>query len=78
MVENQVFIQLNTEKLEKSIDFDIIYNIITQIYQMRSLNNISLKKPVKSVKIIWDETLEQRYSDRFKEYLNMIIDECNL
>lgn len=78
LVESQSYIVLNSMQLEKSIDFDIIYNIVTQIYQMRSLNNISLKKPVKSVGLIWDNQLEQRYSDRFKEYLGMVIDECNL
>lgn len=45
---------------------------------MRSTNNISLKKPVKSVRIVWDNSLEIRYSDRFRQYLNMVIDECNL
>jgi valyl-tRNA synthetase len=47
LVENQEFIELNEEQIAKSIDFDIIYNIIIQIYQMRSLNDISMKKPVK-------------------------------
>lgn len=78
LIENQEYVQLNSEQIDKSIDFDIIYNIILQIYQMRSLNNISLKKPVKSIGILWDKSLENRYSDRFKQYLNMIIDECNL
>lgn len=78
LVENQEFIQLNEKQIAKSIDFDIIYNIITQIYQMRSLNDISLKKPVKSVGLLWDEMLETRYSARFKDYLTMVVEECNL
>lgn len=78
LVEHQSYIELNSDQLAKSNDFDIIYNIVTQIYQMRSLNNISLKKPVKSVGLIWDDSLVSRYSDRFKEYLGMVIDECNL
>jgi len=78
LIEPQLFIQLSDSQISKSIDFDIIYNIITQIYQMRSLNNISLKKPVKSVGLIWDDTLESRYSNRFKEYLGMVCEECNL
>lgn len=78
LIERQDFIQLSTEQIYKSTDFDIIYNIIVNIYQMRSMNNISLKKPVKSVRIIWDNSLEKIYSDRFKQYLSMIVDECNL
>ena len=78
LVENQEYITLNKEQFDKSIDFDIIYNIIIQIYQMRSLNDISLKKPIKSIGLLWDNTLETKYSNRFKEYLGMIIDECNL
>ena len=78
LVENQEFIQLNEEQISKSIDFDIIYNIIIQIYQMRSLNNISMKKPVKSIGLLWDDMLEHRYSARFKEYLSMVVEECNL
>jgi isoleucyl-tRNA synthetase len=78
LIELQEYITLNEEQIEKSIDFDIIYNIIIQIYQMRSLNNISLKKPIKLINLIWDETLITRYSERFKQYLGMVIDECNL
>lgn len=78
LIENQEFIHLSSEQIDKSIDFDIIYNIILQIYQMRSQNDISLKKPIKSIGLLWDETLELRYSKRFKDYLNMVIDECNL
>jgi isoleucyl-tRNA synthetase len=78
LVENQDFIQLDEEQIAKSIDFDIIYNIIIQIYQMRSSNDLSLKKPIKSIGLMWDMSLETRYSNRFKEYLGMVIDECNL
>lgn len=78
LVESQEFVKLGPEQIAKSIDFDIIYNMIIQIYQMRSMNDISLKKPVKQVSLIWDIELEQRYSDRFKQYLNMVMEECNL
>jgi isoleucyl-tRNA synthetase len=78
LVEKQDFVKLSPEQIAQSIDFDIIYNIITQIYQLRSLNDISLKKPVKQVNLIWDEELESRYSSRFKNYLSMVSDECNL
>ena len=78
LVEKQNFVKLTSEQIAKSIDFDIIYNIITQIYQLRSLNDISLKKPIRQVSLIWDNQLETRYSPRFKEYLGMVLDECNL
>lgn len=50
LVENQEFIELNDEQIAKSIDFDIIYNIISQIFQMRSSNDISMKK---TCKVYW-------------------------
>ena len=78
LIEKQNYLELSSEQIAKSVDFDIIYNIITQIYQLRSSMDISLKKPIKSVGLIWDEQLELRYSGRFKEYLNMISEECNL
>ena len=78
LIESQDFIELSPEQISKSNDFDIIYNIISYVYQLRSLNDISLKKPIKSISLLWDETLEKRYSDRFKNYLNMVIEECNL
>lgn len=78
LVDKQDFVILGDEQIAKSIDFDIIYNIIVQIYQLRSLNNISLKKPISNVDLIWNYDLEIKYSSRFKNYLTMILDECNL
>ena len=78
LVESQSYVKLGSEQIAKSIDFDIIYNIIIQIYQLRSTNDISLKKPVRQVNLIWDNELEIRYSPRFKEYLAMVLEECNL
>jgi isoleucyl-tRNA synthetase len=78
LVDGQDYLELTPEQVSKSTDFDIIYNIITQIYQLRSSNDISLKKPIKSVCLVWDIQLELRYSGRFKEYLGMVMDECNL
>ena len=78
LVESQRFVQLRSEQLAKSYDFDIIYNIITQVYYLRSSNDISLKKPIKKVNLLWDESLESRYSGRFKNYLGMIEEECNI
>jgi isoleucyl-tRNA synthetase len=78
LVESQDYVILGSDQISKSIDFDIIYNIITQIYQLRSTNDISLKKPVRQVNLIWDSELETRYLNRFKEYLTMVLEECNL
>jgi hypothetical protein len=78
LVDKLEFVNLGPEQIEKSIDFDIIYNIISQIYQLRSSNDISLKKPIRQIFLVWDDQLEFRYSGRFKEYLGMIMDECNL
>ena len=78
LVESQDFVKLGQEQIAKSVDFDIIYNIIGQICHLRSLNDISLKKPVRQVNLIWDLELETRYSARFKEYLGMVMEECNL
>jgi len=78
LVESQEFVRLGAEQIAKSLDFDIIYNIITQIYWLRSSNDISLKKPIKKISLILDESLELRYSGRFKEYLSMVEEECNV
>ena len=79
MIDGGEFIKLNSEQIAKSVDFDIIYNIIGQICHLRSLDGISLKKPIKQVSLIWDVEFESRYSPRFKEYLDsMVVDECNL
>ena len=78
LVESNEYINLTQNQISRSNDFDIIYNIIIQIYQLRSLNDISLKKPIKSVNLIIDESLEKRYSSRFHEYLPMIAEKCNL
>ena len=78
LVEGQDFVKLGPEQIAKSIDFDIIYNIIGQICHLRGLGAISLKKPIRQVSLIWDAELETMYSSRFKEYMGMVIDECNL
>ena len=78
LVESQTYANLTLEQISKSNDFDIIYNIIIQIYQLRSLNDISLKKPIKSINLIIDNSLICRYSARFYEYLSMIAEETNV
>ncbi len=72
------YIELTPEQLSKSDDFDIIYNMINQIYQLRGINNISLKKPIKSISVVIDEELESKYSSRYKEWLSFVSEECNI
>lgn len=57
------------------INFDIIYNIIGNIKRLRSINNISAKKPVKSVVVIVDDTFDLL---KIKDHLHYIVDECNI
>lgn len=78
LVEKYEFVKLEHEQIAKSFDFDIIYNIIVNIYQMRSQEDISLKKPISQVSLLWDKELEHRYSLRFNNFLSIIVNECNL
>lgn len=59
-------------------DFDIVYNIIGTIYQMRGSVNMSMKKPLRSVSIVLDDTFDSIYSTRYVEYLSFVSDECNI
>ena len=60
-----------------AIDFDIVYNIIFTGLQLRSLYNISVKKPLRSVRIIPDNKFDSMYSSRYKEFLEFILNEIN-
>lgn len=77
LVQLEKFINLDQFQYEKSFDFDIIYNIILQIYQIRSINNLSLKKPIKNISLIWDDKLIENYTDRFMDLIPMITEETN-
>ncbi len=72
------YIELSSIQLSQSNDFDIIYNMIEEIYKLRGINNISLKKPIKSISLVIDEDLETKYSSRFREWLGFVSDECNI
>ena len=72
------FLVLKTEQQSQSNDFDIIYNIIINIHALRGQNDISMKKPIKNVKIIAQNRLVETYSSRFKNYLNIVSEECNI
>ncbi len=76
--ESTDFVELSSEQVAHSYDFDIIYNIIKELYQMRGINNISLKKPLKNVSLVIDPELDSKYSTRYLNYLNFVSDECNI
>ncbi len=69
------FINLNPEQIELAFSFEIIYNIILEIYKIRSKNNICVKKPLKKIKLLFDDNLKQHVKN---EYYNYIFDECNI
>lgn len=77
LTENSYFKTLGDKK-QFAIDFDIVYNIINTIYQLRGLSNISIKKPIRSISIILDDTFDEVYSTRYKDYLSFVSDECNV
>jgi isoleucyl-tRNA synthetase len=61
-----------------AVDFDIIYNIIFTIYQMRGSYNLSMKKPVKNITIVVSDEFSNKYSDRYRNYLDFVSNECNI
>lgn len=71
-------IELNIEQISKSRDFDIIYNVIQQIYQLRGLNNINLKKPIKSISLVIDTEFDSKFSNRYTQWLSFVSEECNI
>jgi isoleucyl-tRNA synthetase len=72
------YVNLNTEQITYSNDFNIIYNMIKEIYMLRSSNNISLKKPIKSISLVIDPELDSKYSTRYRDYMNFVSEECNI
>jgi isoleucyl-tRNA synthetase len=77
-LNEQTYILISDEKNKFATDFDIIYNIINTIYQLRGLSNISAKKPLRSVSIVLEDSFDEIYSSRYKEYLSFVSDECNI
>jgi isoleucyl-tRNA synthetase len=78
LIGNIEFTELNEEQVSLSNNFDIIYNIVVNIYKLRGSYNISMKKPIKMVSIIPSQGLLDRFSNRFQEYLNIVMEECNI
>jgi isoleucyl-tRNA synthetase len=72
------YIEIMGDKEQFATDFDIVYNIINTIYQLRGINNLSLKKPLRSISIVLDDTFNEIYSERYREYLSFVSDECNI
>jgi isoleucyl-tRNA synthetase len=86
-IKNSIHLENNLEtfinikesnKMKYACDFDIIYQILLGIYQLRGIHNISFKKPIRSVKIAVDESFENLYSNRYRENLSFISDEGNI
>jgi isoleucyl-tRNA synthetase len=66
------------DKQTLAVDFDIVFNIINIIYQLRGSINMSARKPLRSISIVLDDTFDLVYSERYKEYLTFVSDECNV
>lgn len=72
------YMNITTDKINLATDFDIVYNIINTIYQLRGISNMSAKKPLRSVSIVMDEGFDLTYSSRYREYMSFVSDECNV
>lgn len=72
------YMVLGEEHKKLATDFDIVYNIIGTIYQLRGTVNMSARKPLRSASIVLDDTFDKVYSTRYKEYLSFVSDECNV
>ena len=72
------YLTICEEKNKLAMDFDIVYNFIVAIYQLRGSVNMSARKPLRSVSIVVDDTFDSVYSTRYKEYLSFVLDECNI
>jgi isoleucyl-tRNA synthetase len=58
----------------KASIFDDIYKIVMCIFQVRGTYNISLKKPIRKLKI----AISKKLSERYNNLLSIIIDETNI
>ena len=76
LIEKNEYIVINNQKLAN--DFDIVYSIIWNIYQLRGIHNISMKKPLKSISISVDMEFDNIYTNEYLKYFNFIADECNI
>ena len=72
LIENLNYIELEPSQEQKAQSFDIIYNIIKNVYTIRSMYNITFKKPIKKIIIYGGD------NTHFHEYLNFVADECNI
>lgn len=66
---------LTEEQIELADNFDIIYEIIKGIHKIRSKNNKSAKKPIKSIYLLSDDLIKDRIKE---EYFDYIYSECNV
>lgn len=77
LVGFDTYIMIPEAQVFLATDFDIVYNIIFTGLQLRSMNNHSVKKPLRSTQIILDDRFEQTYSTRYREFLDFIANEVN-
>jgi len=63
--------KLSNKFNNSNFKFDIVHNIICNVHQIRSLNQISLKKPIKYLDIVYDKEISH-------ELLEYIHTECNV
>jgi isoleucyl-tRNA synthetase len=66
---------LTEEQIELADNFDIIYEIIKGIHKIRSKNNKSAKKPIKSIYLLSDDLIKDKIKE---EYFDYIYSECNV
>lgn len=72
------YINIIDEKNCFATDFDIIYNIINTVFQLKGIHNISVKKPIRTISIVLDESFDTTFTTRYKDYLSFISEECNI
>jgi isoleucyl-tRNA synthetase len=76
LIETKEYVTINNQK--SANDFDIVYSIIWNIYQLRGTHNVSMKKPLKTVNISVDSDFDSIYSNEYLKYFSFIADECNI
>jgi len=72
------YLNFTEEENKFATDFDIIYNIINSIYQLRGSINMGIKKALRSVSIVIDDTFNDKFTTSYMDYLSFISDECNI
>ena len=64
--------------VSSATDFDICCKLINSIHQLRGAHNISLKKPIKKLSIVLNDTFEENYLSSYRKYIGFVSTECNI